>query len=614
MALTELNLLKIVDGWDESEDDFFENDDDDDTDYDPIVESGREKPIKKTKIKPNKKPSKGRGKGTRKKPKKNNKKISKRIASKRKKNNPVLWRFPHSKSFSVNEKDVEFKGDVTLSDTIMKLETPYDFFTYFFDSDVKTRILAESDKYASENFPDKRIHLSETELNQYIGICSLMSIIQISNIRRYWAPITGVPLIRDTMSLNKFEQIRRQLHFNDNENMVPKDDPSHDRLFKIRPLITALIKRFQTVPLEKSLSVDEQICSTKARSYIKVYMPMKPHKWGFKIHILSGSESGFCYFFEIFTGQENDDSKRLLNEKDLGASANIVVRLLRMVPNYLNYKVCFDNYFSTLPLIVELSKQGIHSVGTMRKNRLHNDKLPDDKTILSLPRGSSLEMTANIENIEVANVTWRDSKAVNLISNYVGTNPMQTVQRFDKKLNKKITIDCPNIIKEYNSCMGGVDLLDSFIGRNKIKIRSKKWYMRLFYHLLDVTNTNAWILYKRVNLQRGLSKKQLMSLADFRIVLGEALCKRGSVVRQVGRPSTEISKKIALKRKHHSSCPLPPKEARLDKLDHWPIWAEKRLQCKVPNCKGYTSVKCSKCHVSLCFKKSRNCYRQFHNT
>lgn len=216
--------------------------------------------------------------------------------------------------------------------------------------------------------------------------------------------------------------------------------------------------------------------------------------------MLSGSSSGFCYFFEIFTGQDKDASKRLTNEKDLGSSANVVVRVLRSVPNFLNYRVCFDNYFSSLPLIVELSKRGIHSVATVRKNRLYNDKLPDEKEILSTPRGSSLEMTESIDNVDIVNVTWRDNKTVNLISDFVGTDPIQSVQRFDKKIGKKIFIDCPNIVKEYNGTMGGVDLLDSFIGRNKIKIRSKKWYIRLFYHLLDLTITNAWILYKRVNV------------------------------------------------------------------------------------------------------------------
>jgi len=55
-------------------------------------------------------------------------------------------------------------------------------------------------------------------------------------------------------------------------------EPNRDKLFKIRPVIETLRKRFLTVPLEDNLSVNEQLCSTKARSALKVYLPKKPHK------------------------------------------------------------------------------------------------------------------------------------------------------------------------------------------------------------------------------------------------------------------------------------------------------------------------------------------------
>lgn len=61
---------------------------------------------------------------------------------------------------------------------------------------------------------------------------------------------------------------------------------------------------FNTVPFETYLYVDEQICSTKARSNLKIYNPKKPHKWVYKIFVLSGV-SGFAYKIEPKTGAEN---------------------------------------------------------------------------------------------------------------------------------------------------------------------------------------------------------------------------------------------------------------------------------------------------------------------
>ncbi|CAK1592781.1 unnamed protein product [Parnassius mnemosyne] len=60
--------------------------------------------------------------------------------------------------------------------------------------------------------------------------------------------------------------------------------------------------------------------------------------------------------------------------------------------------------------------------------------------------------------------------------------------------------------------MGGVDLMDSFLGRNRIRMKSRKWYMRIFYHLLDLTVINSWVLCKKVEEKKGNHKK-IMTLA-----------------------------------------------------------------------------------------------------
>ncbi|CAG5001472.1 unnamed protein product [Parnassius apollo] len=43
---------------------------------------------------------------------------------------------------------------------------------------------------------------------------------------------------------------------------------------------------------------------------------------------------------------------------------------------------------------------------------------------------------------------------VTLASTYVGAEPAETVDRYDKKQKKEITIPCPNIIKDYNAFLG----------------------------------------------------------------------------------------------------------------------------------------------------------------
>jgi len=51
------------------------------------------------------------------------------------------------------------------------------------------------------------------------------------------------------------------------------------------------------------------------------------------------------------------------------------------------------------------------------------------------------------------------------VSTYCGENPKSKIIRFDRSQKTNIEVNCPMLIKEYNKHMGGVDLLNSHIGR-----------------------------------------------------------------------------------------------------------------------------------------------------
>ena len=260
---------------------------------------------------------------------------------------------------------------------------------------------------------------------------------------------------------------------NNNETMLPRNNINNDRLHKIRPVISNLILQFKKLPYAERLSLDEQMCATKAKNYLKQFMPAKPHKWGYKLFLITDT-NGFTYNFEIYTGQENDHTKRLDTETNLGSCANTVVRLVRDVPRHLNHKIYHDNYYTTTLLAVTLAKQGIQTVETVRRDRVPNLKLPTLTQMKNQPRGTSVEYVANIDETDVSTVVWKDNKIVSLLSTFCNINPTEIVTRYDKKNKSVLNIFCPSIVKEYNKHMGGVDLMDSHIGRYKIKIKSRK--------------------------------------------------------------------------------------------------------------------------------------------
>ncbi|KAJ8926268.1 hypothetical protein NQ314_021389 [Rhamnusium bicolor] len=230
-------------------------------------------------------------------------------------------------------------------------------------------------------------------------------------------------------------------------------------------------------------------------------------------------------------------------------------------------------------------------------------------------RGTSYEYVGTYETVDISSLVWKDNKIVSLLSTFAGQQPMSTIKRYDKVSKTSKEISCPYVIKEYNRHMGGVDLIDSFIARHKICIKSKKWYIRLFYHLLDMTVSNAWMLYRRISaVKRGTISMPEMSLFEFKQEVAVCLCQVGqSIGVKRGRPSqTSVEEMIATKKRNGPTQHVPPSDVRLDQVSHWPIWST-RNRCKFPKCTGYSQVSCDKCGVTLCFNKTNNCFRKFHN-
>jgi hypothetical protein len=76
---------------------------------------------------------------------------------------------------------------------------------------------------------------------QFIGIHILAGVVQLP---KYRADSTHYDPIAGTMSRDRFCKLRNYLHVNNNENMVPREHKDYDKLFKIRPFMESLRKKF----------------------------------------------------------------------------------------------------------------------------------------------------------------------------------------------------------------------------------------------------------------------------------------------------------------------------------------------------------------------------------
>ena len=134
--------------------------------------------------------------------------------------------------------------------------------------------------------------------------------------------------------------------------------------------------------------------------------------------------------------------------------------------------------------------------------------------------------------MEVRALKWFDNRAVTLTSTCVSAQPISTVERYDRKQKKTIGIPCPSIVRKYNQYMGGVDLLDALISYYRIHLKSRKYYHRLFFHLVDLAVVTSWLLYRRDCNSFGISQTKQIDLLDFRVRLAESLLKTGKDVQE----------------------------------------------------------------------------------
>ena len=127
------------------------------------------------------------------------------------------------------------------------------------------------------------------------------------------------------------------------------DEEQKHKLWKLRPWFESLRTNFLQIPLKEFQSIDEIIVPFIGRSCLKVYMPKKPHKWGFKLGGRSDSD-GFPYDFDLC--QPIPDNM----VSDLGRSSGVVEKMTETLPEGKNFKAFADNYFSSIGLAEKLKQ------------------------------------------------------------------------------------------------------------------------------------------------------------------------------------------------------------------------------------------------------------------
>ena len=157
-------------------------------------------------------------------------------------------------------------------------------------------------------------------------------------------------------------------------------------------------------------------------------------------------------------------------------------------------------------------KLGFGACGTVRLNRRG---LPERiKAQSTMSKGD----VQSVSKDGLLAVKWMDKRQVTMIST-IHDDSMAPVQRRSRFADGgREVVEKPKCIVEYNRHMGGVDLSDQLTSYHSFGHRTVKWWRRVFFHLIDTTIVNAYILYKE-----STQSTRKLTHVNFRVELAKGL-------------------------------------------------------------------------------------------
>jgi len=164
------------------------------------------------------------------------------------------------------------------------------------------------------------------------------------------------------------------------------------------------------------------------------------------------------------------------------------VRHLTSRVECLRHKIFMDNFFPSPRLFDDLDRRKINSCGTVRPNRRH---MPLDfgPKQLKLKRGDVRVKTRG----GLTALVWKGRREVYMLTNM---DPPPAGNICDDS-NRPVK---PHIMERYYQHMGYVNNSDRMANSYSMSWCTFKWTTKLFFHFLDLTVFNSWILLLHVGL------------------------------------------------------------------------------------------------------------------
>jgi hypothetical protein len=114
-----------------------------------------------------------------------------------------------------------------------------------------------------------------------------------------------------------------------------------------------------------------------------------------------------------------------------------------------------------------------------------------DVDINALGRGERIHKQKDDLTVDV----WKDRRRLRVLCNHVSPLKTASLDRWDENRHR-IAISCPQAVHDYFYHARSVDVINQLHYSYLVGRKSKKWWSRLVWWLIDMSIVNAFILWK----------------------------------------------------------------------------------------------------------------------
>ena len=478
--------------------------------------------------------------------------------------------------FIKSNKIMSFRSKNPLKNDLSTLVEPENFFGLIITDEFLLQICKWTNENASAQRNRKRRESHEKKwepitlikLKAFLALLFLMPLVGKPNLKDYWSnkALTSTPGLKNILTRDEFLKIKRNIRFYDTQR-----HNKQDALYRVRPLMNEILSNTnENYNPPKELTLDETMISFKGRCKFRVYMPLKPVRYGFKAFTVTPSDEPIVLNLSVYDGTNHD-------------LIHLVGSMLKPFESK-GHIVYMDRYYSSPKVFKYLEEKGIGACGTCLLNRLQlTEEIKEN--IDSLQKNQFLYYES--ENLLLS--VWKDKKPVTVLSTVHKVKQVRVIRRKRKQDTERVkkhteAINIPMAIAEYNLKARGVDIFDQYASYQAFSHRSVKWYFRIIVFLLETACINSWVLYK--NQQLSLKAEKVFDYAKYKRMLGKSFAHK------------QISKQIPL---------TPIKTLKRPPInDFTQLWGQchlgkvtKKKLCF--SCKNHkTRYICEECDIALC--------------